>query len=147
MKKLVLIFLFILLFSQFSLISHALVAEEKMLVIGAARALLGTPYRYGGSTLKGLDCSAFVRRVFSVCDIQLPRTAKEQLDMGVKIARHELEEGDLVFFRTSKGNHVGIFIGEDQFIHASSSHRKVRIDSLSDVYFRRCFVQAVRIGA
>ncbi len=147
MKKLVLIFLFILLFSQYSLISHALVAEEKVLVIGVAKALLGTPYKYGGSTLKGLDCSAFVRKVFGICDIQLPRTAREQLDMGVKIAKHELTEGDLVFFRTAKGNHVGIFIGEDRFIHASSMAKKVRIDNLSDAYFRKCFVQAVRIGA
>ena len=80
----------------------------------------GTPYRMGGTTKRGIDCSAFVQIAFlDAYGIELPRTTSEQHYLGRQIQKHELRIGDLVFFR--RNHHVGVYIGNNQFMHASSS--------------------------
>jgi len=116
-------------------------------VINLARTMLDIPYRFGGTTLRGLDCSAYVQRVFSMLDIPIPRTAREQYRVGERIGLDELSVGDLVFFRTyaSFPSHVGIYLGDNLFIHASSVVRKVTIDSLDQVYYRKRFLGGRRL--
>lgn len=124
--------------------------QERQNLIKQAKDLLGVPYKLGGDGLKGIDCSAFVRKMFSAFDVSLPRTAREQYDVGKKIERNQLTTGDLVFFRTKQSDphptHVGIFMGNDQFIHASALGKGgVRIDSLSSEFYDRRFIGATRI--
>ena len=111
--------------------------------------MLNVPYRFGGSSLRGIDCSAYVQRVFGLLDVQLPRTAREQYAVGARIGRDEIQIGDLVFFRTyaSFPSHVGIYLGENLFIHASSMVRKVSIDSMDLPYYRKRFIGARRLVA
>lgn len=119
---------------------------ERGLLVRVAKAFLGVPYKLGGSTLKGIDCSALVKKIYEVFNIQLPRTAREQFTAGKRVEMGQLEEGDLVFFRRA-GNraHVGIYVGDNQFIHASSLGREVRIDHLNVPYFSQRFLRGVRV--
>lgn len=120
--------------------------EERKLFVKVATGFLGAPYRLGGVTVRGIDCSAFVRKMYELFDIELPRTAREQSVVGVRVKRDELEEGDLVFFRTKKPiGHVGIYIGNNEFVHASYKAKAVRIDSLDRPYFQKRFRHAVRV--
>jgi cell wall-associated NlpC family hydrolase len=109
--------------------------------------MLHLPYRFGGTGLFGIDCSAFVQRVFGAAGITLPRSAREQFEVGTEIEREDLSAGDLVFFRTyaSFPSHVGIYLGNNFFIHASSRSRKVTIDSLDTPYYVRRFIGARRL--
>ncbi|MCQ4307656.1 C40 family peptidase [Pseudomonas stutzeri] len=116
--------------------------------------LVGTPYRYGGSSTKtGFDCSGFVGFVFrKEAGLELPRSTREMIKLDApKVARSELEPGDLVFFNNrgrGRVSHAGIYIGDDQFIHSSSSRSGgVRVDSLNDKYWRASFMQAKRVLA
>lgn len=121
-------------------------ADERKLFIKVATGFLGAPYRLGGATVRGIDCSAFVRKMYELFDIALPRTASEQSCVGIKVDRDKLEEGDLVFFRTRKPiGHVGIYIGNNKFLHASYKGKSVRIDSLDQPYFQKRFRHAVRV--
>ena len=108
----------------------------------------GTPYRYGGTSRRGLDCSAFVMMTFrDKFDLQLPRETRQQAKIGTEIDKEQLLPGDLVFFKTGSGDsglHVGIYDTDDQFIHASTS-RGVTRSSLNNVYWRKNFWQARRI--
>lgn len=121
--------------------------EERGLFIRVVKSFVGIPYRLGGSTIRGIDCSAFVKKIYEIFNISLPRTAKEQLRIGKKVEREELVEGDLVFFKTRRSNdpHVGIYIGNNEFIHASSRSKEVRIDRLDTPYFYTRFIKGVRI--
>ena len=120
--------------------------EEKKLFVKVATAFLGAPYRWGGVSLKGLDCSAFVKKIYELFDVTLPRTAREQAYVGTAVAREDMIEGDLVFFNTRRSfGHVGIYIGNNEFVHASSGNRIVRIDNLNESYFNKRFVKAVRL--
>jgi cell wall-associated NlpC family hydrolase len=114
--------------------------------VRVVKTFLGVPYKLGGSTLRGIDCSAFVRKIYEIFNVDLPRTAREQLSIGRKIEKEQLEEGDLVFFKR-RGNsaHVGIYIGESQFIHASSRNKEVKIDHLDLPYFNGRFLRGVRV--
>ena len=116
-------------------------------IVALAREYLGTPYRYGGSTTNGMDCSGLVLRVYKRAGYKLPRTSASQFGVGQRVEREQLQSGDLVFFVNSKGrvNHVGIYAGGDRFIHASTSKRAVRYDSLSSKYFRSRFAGGRRI--
>jgi len=119
---------------------------ERGLLVRVAKAFLGVPYKLGGSTLKGIDCSALVKKIYEVFNIQLPRTAREQFTAGKRVEKDQLEEGDLVFFRRA-GNraHVGIYVGDNQFIHASSYSREVRIDRLNAPYYSERFLRGIRV--
>ncbi len=120
--------------------------EERSLFIRVVKTFLGVPYKLGGSTLRGIDCSAFVKKIYEIFNIQLPRTTREQFWIGKKVDKDQLEEGDLVFFRRGKnGAHVGIYIGDNQFVHASYHRREVKIDSLNTPYYTKRFLKGVRI--
>lgn len=112
-----------------------------------AKKMLNIPYRFGGSSLMGIDCSGYVQKVFGYLNIPLPRTAREQFELGESVSKEELNIGDLVFFRTyaSFPSHVGIYLGNNLFIHASSKSRKVTIDSLDTPYYLKRFIGAKRI--
>ena len=75
--------------------------EERNLLVRVVKTFLGVPYKLGGSTLKGIDCSAFVKKIYEIFNIQLPRTTREQFSIGKKVEKEQLEEGDLVFFKTA----------------------------------------------
>lgn len=87
------------------------------------RSWRGVPYRPGGEDRRGIDCSAFMQKVAAeLFGVQLPRTVDEQVDIGRGVSRNELEPGDLVFFRTGWfARHVGLYLGSDRFLHASTS--------------------------
>lgn len=121
--------------------------EEETSIIKVAMDYLGVPYKFGGSSLKGIDCSAYVQRVFRYFSIDLPRTAREQFKAGVKISKRELRIGDLLFFKTYARypSHVGIYIGEGKMIHASSRSKKVTISSINEPYYVRRYIGAVRL--
>ena len=120
---------------------------ERHLLVRVVKTFLGAPYRLGGSTIKGIDCSAFVKKIYEIFNIHLPRTVREQLRFGKKIEKDQLAEGDLVFFKTLRGNngHVGIYIGNNEFVHASYRNREVKVDSLNAPYFNQRFFRAVRV--
>ena len=124
-------------------------AEEsiKDRLLRVARRMLEVPYRYGGTTLWGLDCSGFVQKSFAFLDLDLPRTAREQFREGLKVSKGDLSPGDLVFFRTyaKYASHVGIYLGDNRFVHASSRDRKVTIDSLDEPYYVKHYLGAKRL--
>jgi peptidoglycan DL-endopeptidase LytE len=113
----------------------------------SAFGFLGTRYRFGGTTRRGLDCSSFVQQVFKELDVSLPRTAREQFEVGNRVASADLQKGDLVFFRTyaSFPSHVGIYLGNNRMIHASSRDRRVVISTLNTSYYRSRYIGAKRI--
>lgn len=126
--------------------------EEQGILVKVAKSFAGAPYRYGGETIRGLDCSAFVRKMYEIFEVDLPRCAREQYYAGPRVDRDNLTTGDLVFFKTKRRasypTHVGIYIGDGAFIHASSlPHKGVKVDRLSDSYFTRTYVGAVRVKA
>ncbi len=108
----------------------------------------GTRYRLGGMTKKGVDCSAFVQAVFATAfGLTIPRTAREQYRVAQKISRTELQEGDLLFFNTTGGvSHVGIYLQNNKFIHASVS-KGVTISDMFEPYYLKKFISAGRIGS
>ena len=106
----------------------------------------GTPYRYGGTSKKGVDCSAFVNFFISaVYGLEIPRNSKEQYSASKKIKKRQLEEGDLIFFNTRGGiSHVGVYLGNNKFAHASTSSG-VMISDLEDDYFASRYVASGRV--
>jgi cell wall-associated NlpC family hydrolase len=119
--------------------------KERLLLF--AEKMMHLPYKFGANGVLGLDCSSFVQRVYSFIDFELPRSAREQFKVGEKISRDELQSGDLIFFRTYARfpSHVGIYIGDSLFIHASSLSKQVRIDSLDKPYYLKRFIGAKRL--
>lgn len=120
---------------------------QENVVLQKALGLLGIRYRFGGSGYDGIDCSAFVKKVFTSLDLALPRTAREQYSLGVEVPTSELQEGDLLFFRTyaTFPSHVGIYIGDDLMIHASSEGGRVMISKMNTPFFQSRFIGARRI--
>ena len=106
----------------------------------------GVRYRMGGSTKSGIDCSGFVQRTFrEQFGLELPRSTSEQQDTGKEITRSKLRTGDLVLFRAgSTGRHVGIYIGNNQFVHASTSSG-VMISSMNEPYWKKRYNEARRV--
>lgn len=106
----------------------------------------GTPYRYGGEGRNGIDCSAFSALLMdSVYGFRLPRTARSQYSACVRIKKEQLQQGDLVFFNTTGGiSHVGVYLDNNKFVHASASSG-VMISDLTDSYFRRRYIGAARV--
>jgi peptidoglycan endopeptidase LytE len=116
-------------------------------LLRVAQRMLSVPYRYGGTTLWGLDCSGFVQKTFAFLDLDLPRSAREQYREGAKVAKSDLSPGDLVFFRTyaKYPSHVGIYLGDNRFVHASSRDRKVTVESLDTPYYMKRYIGAKRL--
>jgi cell wall-associated NlpC family hydrolase len=118
------------------------------LLVSTALSYRGVPYRNGGSDPSGFDCSGFVQWVFAQHGVTMPREVREQFDRGEKVKRDEVRPGDLVFFETvSRGpSHVGIALGNDEFVHAPSSRGVVRVERYSSDYWRTRFVGARRLA-
>jgi cell wall-associated NlpC family hydrolase len=105
----------------------------------------GVGYKFGGNSKDGIDCSAFIQKAFSEkFDLSMPRTTDMQSELGKEIDKSELKSGDLVFFRTGDTNHVGIYLEDGMFIHASTSNG-VTISELDNVYFKENYWTARRI--
>ena len=115
-------------------------------IVSSSMAYIGVPYVFGGTSPGGFDCSGYVRYVFAQAGIYLPRTADAQYEMGTPISTGELRPGDLVFFSTYDygASDVGIYLGDGNFINASSS-RGVAIDSLYSGYWGSCYIGARRV--
>jgi cell wall-associated NlpC family hydrolase len=134
--------------------SSAAVNPEKLSLPGSANSpvlrvasrYLGMPYRFGAAS-GAYDCSGFVRRVFEDLGVDLPHSARQQFSFGDRIHREELVPGDLVFFRTYRpgASHVGIYAGNDQFIHAATRAGQVQVDSLRESYYASRYLGARRI--
>jgi hypothetical protein len=116
-------------------------------VVASALALRGVPYRYGGSDLSGFDCSGLTQYVFARHGITLPRQTADQYNVGEPVSLRDVEPGDLVFFQTvSRGpSHVGVAIGNNQFVHAPTTGSVVRVEPLSAVYWARRVVGVRRV--
>lgn len=120
-------------------------------ILSHGLSLVGTRYRYGGSSVKsGFDCSGFIGFLFKEeLGMKLPRSSRDMINIDAPLVeRDELEPGDLLFFSTNGRNrvsHAGIYMGDNQFIHSSSSRSGgVRVDSLDDRYWKRTFIEAKR---
>lgn len=117
-------------------------------IVAYAEEYLGTPYVLGGNGPNQFDCSGFTKYVYSHFGYTLNRTATDQLQNGVSVSKDELQPGDLVFFkyRTSKPvSHVGIYIGNGEFIHASTNRYVVQIDQMESGHYANVYVYARRI--
>lgn len=118
--------------------------------VDQAMDLLGVRYRWGGSSPEaGFDCSGFVSHVFREgLGLVLPRSSKEMSKSGEAIGRNELRPGDLVFFNTMRNafSHVGIYLGDNQFVHAPRSGGRVRVEDLNHSYWNKRFDGARRVN-
>ena len=114
-----------------------------------AMGLLGVAYRYGGTSANtGFDCSGFMQHIFRrSMQINLPRTSAEQARMGEPVSRSDLQPGDMVFFNTAgrRISHVGLYIGNNRFIHAPRTGKNIEITSLSNKYWNSKYVTARRV--
>jgi lipoprotein Spr len=106
----------------------------------------GTPYRLGGTTPNGVDCSGLVQNIYTnEFSVELPRTTGEQMREGRKIKKTELQTGDLVFFKTGRRTmHVGIYMGSNRFLHSSTSNG-VMISGLTEDYWKKRYVESRRV--
>lgn len=118
-------------------------------LIASAMGLLGLAYRFGGTSPKtGMDCSGFMQYVFRKgLQVSLPRTAAEQSRVGVEVSRSNLQPGDMVFFNTSgrRVSHVGMYIGNNRFIHAPRTGKNIEITSLNNSYWSKRYITARRV--
>lgn len=115
-------------------------------VISTAKSFMGVPYVWGGTTPNGFDCSGYIQYVLGKNGISVPRTAAEQYKVGTSVSKSNLRTGDLVFFTTYKEgpSHLGFYLGDGNFIHASSS-KGVTISSLSSDYYSSRYIGAKRV--
>ena len=118
-------------------------------VIDRALGALGTPYRWGGTSLRhGFDCSGLVKYAFNDATFDLPRTSNAMASgHGEKVERKDLKPGDLIFFniKSRRVNHVAIYLGNDRFIHAPRRGKSVTIDTLKKPYWEQHYVVAKRV--
>ena len=121
--------------------------SEGQKIANLAKSLLGTPYKYGGASPKGFDCSGLVYYTHGKFGIRTPRTSVKQHKYAKTIKLSELHSGDLVFFTLNKKNisHVGIYIGSGQFIHAPKSGKRVAINNLNDEFWQPRIVSGGRL--
>jgi cell wall-associated NlpC family hydrolase len=124
-------------------------ADRSTSLVATALSFRGVPYRNGGTDPSGFDCSGFVRYVFAQYGQQLPREVQAQFRVGREIDRNHVEPGDLVFFQTvsAGASHVGIALGNGQFVHAPSSKGVVRTESYAIEYWAKRWVGAKRLDA
>ena len=120
-------------------------SDRRERVVETVQAMLGVPYRYGGTTRAGFDCSGLVWYSHRRAGLRVPRTSVEQYRAVKKVSRHAMKAGDVLFFKTgwTRGYHVATYIGAGLFVHAPSSGRRVRTDSLDKPYWRK---RLVRVG-
>ncbi|TFF33548.1 C40 family peptidase [Mucilaginibacter psychrotolerans] len=124
----------------------ALSATSNMKLFNFVHDWIGTPYRFGGSSRKGIDCSAFTKQLYSdVFNLTIRRSSRDIFSMVNPVSKDDLKEGDLVFFKihSRRISHVGIYLGNNRFAHASS--RGVAISSLDDAYYSRYFFKGGRM--
>lgn len=117
-------------------------------VTALAKKYLGAPYRYGGATPAGFDCSGYIMFLFQRCGKDLPRSADKQATVGIPVNINNLQQGDLLFFATtdqSEITHTGLYIGCHKFIHASATAKKVIISNLDEPYWQKAFRAARQI--
>ena len=118
-------------------------------VITEAKKFLGIRYKFGGTNKRGIDCSAFTKSVMKKSkNKNIPRTAQQQATVGKHVKKKNLRPGDLVFFKNTykKGiSHVGIYLGHNKFIHASSGAKKVTISNLNKKYYKQHYAGARRV--
>ncbi len=123
--------------------------KKGLAVVKTARAYLGVPYKFGGlSPRSGFDCSGLTVYVYKRHGVKLPRNSAQQAKAGRPIRKAHLRPGDLVFFNNQgrgRVNHVGIYIGNNKFIHAPGRGKKVSIANLNNQYFRRSYHSARRV--
>ncbi len=120
---------------------------ESFALVGTALDLRGIPYRNGGSSLDGFDCSGFTQYVYARHGVRLPREVRDQFRMGRSVAKDRIAAGDLVFFSTTASgpSHVAIAIGSDEFVHAPSSRGVVRVERIKAPYWAARFVGVRRL--
>lgn len=115
-------------------------------LVNTAQTYIGLPYQWGASTINGPnDCSGLVMAVYELNGLNVPRTSGEQYEYGIRIDKEDLKKGDLVFFSTNgpgRVSHVGIYIGDDKFIHAPGTGKTIREESLSREYYSNRFYGA-----
>ena len=106
----------------------------------------GVKYKYGGTSKKGIDCSAFIQKAYNTTyNIKIPRTTKYQSRIGREISKNQLQTGDLVFFKTGYNTrHVGIYTNNGKFMHASTK-KGVIISTLENVYYKKHYWKSVRV--
>lgn len=124
-------------------------ATPSEVIVREARESIGVRYRWARSDAKATDCAGLVHRVARSAGVELPRSSVQQYAHGTPVGRDELHPGDLVFFKNTykRGiSHVGIYIGEGEFIHAASRRRSVMISRLDQPYFARRFAGARRVA-
>jgi cell wall-associated NlpC family hydrolase len=112
-----------------------------------AERFVGIPYRWGGeNVVDGMDCSGFVRAVYNLCGLSIPRTSGDQYKAGGPVTKGNLQDGDLVFFGSSEANinHVGIYVGNGRFVHAPKRGEDIRLTSVDESYFEKRFIGARR---
>jgi len=121
--------------------------RKTQVLLSMARQYLGVPYVWAGRSPSGFDCSGFIYFVFDQMGYGLPRMADGQFEVGIPVSRNALQPGDLVFFSTYEPgpSHVGIYLGNEQFIHASSGAGYVTVTSMANPYHRDRYIGARRI--
>ncbi len=127
---------------QISSTNRSQASQELMI---QSMSLIGTPYRFGGNDRTGFDCSGMIKHVYAqALSVSLPRTASDMAASSRPISNKDIQVGDLVFFNTSGSpySHVGLYIGEGEFIHAPSSNGQIRTARLDNPYFKQRFVGA-----
>jgi cell wall-associated NlpC family hydrolase len=106
---------------------------------------IGVPYRYGGSTVRGFDCSGLAQYAYAQVGKRIPRTTGEQWRKLSAVPKNKLQVGDLLFFKIDGSvSHVGLYLGKNRFVHAPSSGREVSIADLNSAFYRRAFIRGGR---
>ncbi|GAB7141033.1 hypothetical protein RsTz2092_09930 [Deferribacterales bacterium RsTz2092] len=114
-------------------------------LVSTSKNYLGVPYRWGGSSKSGIDCSGLTQAIYNLNGLSIPRNSAMQYNAGKNISKRSLQPGDLVFFATNGGrrvSHVGVYVGNGKFIHAPGRGKKVRTANLSDKFFVKTYVGA-----